>query len=117
MIHDDENSHTEPVKELKLTETVYSSDELKGLEDTETPLDRINNIHSLLKIFLDSHSGFLREDLQGYLDLFTFIMNPPSNKLKKAERFLEMAVKKRAHLKYREFYKKKSDVESEPEDD
>lgn len=116
LIHDDENSHTELVKELKLTEIVYSSDELKGLEDTENPLDRINNIHSLLKIFLDSHSGFLRKDLQGYLDLFVFIMNPPFNKLKKTERFLEMAVKKRAHLKYREFYKKKSDVESEPEE-
>ena len=109
MIHDDENSHTELVKELKLTETVYSSDELKGLEDTENPLDRINNLHSLLKIFLDSHSGFLRKDLQGYLDLFAFIMNPPSNKLKKAESFLEMAVMKRVHLKYREYYKKSDD--------
>ncbi len=113
LIHDDENSHTELVKELKLTETVYSTDELKGLEDAENPLDRINNVHALLKVFLGSHSGFLRKDMQGYLDLFAFIMNPPANKLKKAERFLEMAVKRRVRLKYREFYKKNSVDESE----
>ena len=116
LIHDDENSHTELVTELKLTETVYTTEELKGLEDTDNPLDRINNIHALLKLFLDSHSGFLRKDIQGYLDLFAFIMNPPSSKLKKADKFLEIAIKRRTHLKYREFYSKKCDDESEPDE-
>jgi len=32
-------------------------------------------------------------------------MNPPSNKLKKVELFLEMAIRKRASLRYREFFK------------
>ena len=86
----------------------YTFEELKGLEDEDNPLDRINNIHALLKLFLDSHSGFLREDIQGYLDLFAFIMNPPFNKLRKVELFLEMAIKHKAQLRYRAFYKRKS---------
>ena len=93
-----------------LEETVYTSEELKGLEDEDNPLDRINNIHALLKLFLDSHSGFLREDIQGYLDLFAFIMNPPFNKLRKVELFLEMAIKRKTQLRYRIFYKRKSDI-------
>ena len=109
LIHDDENSHGLLVSTLNLKETVYASSELKGLEDAENPLDRVNNIHSMLKIFLNSHSGFLRKDIQGYLDLFAFIMNPPANKLKKVELFLEMAVNKRIRLRYREFYKRKDD--------
>lgn len=44
----------------------------------------------------EDHKISIGEDLQGYLDLlFVFIMDPPANKLKKAERFLEMAVRKR----------------------
>ena len=109
LIHDDENSHSILVTSLGLKETVYTSEELKGLEDEENPLERINNVHALLKLFLDSHSGFLREDIQGYLDLFVFIMNPPANKLKKAELFLEMAIKHKAQLRYRAFYKRKND--------
>ena len=109
LIHDDENSHSILVSSLGLKETVYTSEELKGLEDEENPLERINNVHALLKLFLDSHSGFLREDIQGYLDLFVFIMNPPANKLKKAELFLEMAIKHKAQLRYRAFYKRKND--------
>ena len=109
LIHDDENSHSILVETLKLKKTVYPSGELTGLKDEGNPLDRINNIHALLKMFLDSHSGFLREDIEGYLDLFVFIMNPPVNKLKKVELFLEMAIKCKAQLRYRTFYKKKSD--------
>ena len=36
------------------------SETLRGLEDEDNPMDRINDIHSLLKKFLDSHLGFLR---------------------------------------------------------
>ena len=44
-----------------------------------------NSFHAcaLLKSFLRSHSGFDRDELQGYLDLFAVIMNPPANPLKK----------------------------------
>ena len=114
LVHDDENSHKLLVSTLKLKETVYSSEELKGLDDSENPLDRVNNIHSLLKLFLNAHSGFIRDGLQGYLDLFAFIMNPPVNRLKKVELFLEMAIRNRVRLRYRDFYKSQR---SEPLDE
>lgn len=64
MIYDDENSHSLLISTLELKETVYTSSELKGLEDDENPMDRVNDIHSLLKIFLNSHD---------YRGLFLFI--------------------------------------------
>ena len=70
-----------------------------------------NNVHSLLQYFLNSHSGFIRKYTDDYLNLFVFIMNPPHNKLQKAELFLDIAIRTRVSLKYREFYK------SEPADE
>ncbi|MGB4407807.1 MAG: hypothetical protein WBI82_13170 [Sphaerochaeta sp.] len=46
----------------------------------------------MLKLFLNAHSGFIRDDLQDYLNLFCFVMNPPRDKHKKVEKFLLMAV-------------------------
>ena len=85
--------------------------------NTDNPLDRINDIHSLLKIFLDSHSGFLREYLQDYLNLFVLISNPPYNKLEKADLFLERALRTRVSLKYRDFYRCDKTKEDAAEDD
>lgn len=87
----------------------------RGLEDEDNPIDRINDIHSLLKKFLDSHSEFLRHHIDDYMNLFVFIMNPPKNKLNKVELFLELAIKKRASLKYRDFYEPADDNE-DPDD-
>lgn len=109
LIHDEDVSHKVLVETLNLTESLYNSGDLKNLDDAENPLDRINKVHLLLKLFLDSHSGFLREDIQGYIDLFVYIMNPPSNKLKKANLLLELALQKQVTLKYRDFYKKSLD--------
>lgn len=109
LVHDEDVSHKELVETLCLKESLYRSEDLKNLEDVDNPLDRINKVHFLLKLFLDSHSGFLREDIQGYIDLFVYIMNPPSNKLKKANLLLERALQKRVTLRYRDFYKKSED--------
>jgi hypothetical protein len=105
LIHDGDASHNELVNALRLKQEIHYSADTKGLDDTDNPLDRINDVHSLLKIFLDSHSGFLREYLQDYLNLFVLISNPPYNKLEKADLFLERALRTRASLKYRDFYK------------
>ena len=105
IIHDSEGSHDTLINKLSLNAETYRSEDLKKLDDIDNPLDPVNKLHNLLKIFLDSHSGFLRDHIPGYLNLFAFIMNPPSNKLKKVELFLEMAIRKRASLRYREFFK------------
>ena len=44
--------------------------EKERLADSENPLDPVNRIHYLLKMFLNSHSGFTRNALQGYLNLY-----------------------------------------------
>ena len=113
LIHDDENSHSLLIDTLKLIEITYKSADLKDLSDDDNPLDRINDVHNLLKFFLDSHSGFLRKHIQGYLDLFVFIMNPPYNKLKKAELFIDMAIRSKNTLRYREFYKTDTTIPAE----
>ena len=47
----------------------------------DNPLYRVNRIHALLKLFLDTHNSFEREEIQVYLNLFSFVMNPPTDHL------------------------------------
>ena len=75
-----------------------------GQPDLDNPLYRVNRIHALLKVFLNAHNSFDREKLQGYLDLFTFAMNPPANNLEKVEILLNLAFHTPKSLKYRDFY-------------
>lgn len=63
----------------------------------------------LLKKFLNAHSGFNRDDLQDYINLYCFIANPPADKLKKVELLLQWALFTPKALKYRELYSKKDD--------
>ena len=82
--------------------SIYSSAELKGLADSENPLDPVNRIHSLLKMFLNAHSGFNREDLQNYLNLYSFVINPPADHLEKVEKIINLVFQNPKSLKYRE---------------
>ncbi len=104
-----EAAHNDLFKHLNLKEEVYLTEETSELDDADNPLKRINHVHALLTWFLGSHSSFMRENLNGYLNLFSLIMNPPHNKLEKVELFLEMAISTHVSLKYRDFYKKSSD--------
>lgn len=63
---------------------------MKGLADSENPLNPVNRIHCLLKMFLNAHSGFNREDLQNYLNLYSFVINPPDDHLEKVENIIKM---------------------------
>lgn len=106
LIHDKESTHKKLVDELSLKSKAYASKDLKGLADSENPLDPVNRIHSLLKMFLNAHSGFNRDDLQGYLDLYSFVINPPSEPLEKVERIIEIAFNRPKSLKYRDQFNK-----------
>lgn len=77
LIHDGENSHSVLVKRLNLTEEIHSTKETKGLEDKENPMNPINRQHALLKRFIRAHSGFSRDDMQNYLNFFSFIASNP----------------------------------------
>ena len=75
---------------------------MKGLADSENPLNPVNRIHCLLKVFLNAHSGFNREDLQNYLNLYSFVMNPPDDHLEKVENIIKMVFENPKSLKYRD---------------
>jgi hypothetical protein len=76
------------VKELDLTEETHNAKLLIGLGDKDNPLGRVNHLHFLLKRFLYSHSGFDRADLDGYLNVFAVMMNPPLNKHARISRII-----------------------------
>lgn len=104
LIHDDEKSHKKLVKELKLIDESYKSTYLKHLDDKENPLRPINHHCDLLRQFLNTHSGFDRDDLQDYLNLYCFMNSNPRNKLEKVNKLLELALTTKVSLKYREFF-------------
>lgn len=102
LIHDKETTHKKLIQELSLTSKSYASKNLKGLADSENPLDPVNRIHNLLKMFLNAHSGFNRDDLQGYLNLYAFVINPPSDYLEKVEKLIKMVFENPKSLRYRD---------------
>ena len=102
LIHDKENTHRKLVEKLSLKSQCYASKDMKGLADSENPLDPVNRIHCLLKMFLNAHSGFSRDDLQNYLNLYAFVINPPSDHLEKVERIINLVFENPKSLKYRD---------------
>ena len=101
LVHDGDNSHSRLGSALGLSEEIHTTAETKGLKDSENPLQPINNIHKLLKRFLRSHPGFIREDLQDYLNLFSFMMSEPQNLYEKVEMLLNLALSNPKILRYR----------------
>ncbi|WP_302011534.1 hypothetical protein [Collinsella tanakaei] len=106
LVHDKENAHGPLVRRLGLVSEAHDSRALRGLPDRENPLRDVNRLHFLLKRFLDSHKGFDRADLQGWLDLFSVTVNPPDGAMAKAAMVLDRAMSYPKTLRYRDFYKK-----------
>lgn len=104
LIHAREKSHRRLVVELSLTEDTYDSRHLGTSPDEENPLEPANRQCFYVKRLLHAHSGFDRDDLQGWLDLTCIIMNPPSDRLAKAAKVLDRAMLFPNTLRYREYY-------------
>ena len=104
LVHDKDNSHSLLMKELNLKDEAYDSNELKKLPDKDNPLNRVNQIHNLIKKFFYAHNSFNREDIKGYIDLFSFMMNPPRNKLEKVRILIDLGFTIPKVLRYRDFY-------------
>jgi hypothetical protein len=109
LIHDEDVAHKKLVRELNLTSVAYTSRDLKGLPDRENPLNPINRVHAIMKNFLNAHSSFDRSSLQGYLDLFAFVSNPPDDLLEKVEMVIILAFRNPKLLRYRDFYGSKAE--------
>ena len=108
LIHDMERSHKVLVRELNLTEEAHNSKLIKALPDKENPLCEVNELCYLLELFLNSHSGFDRSRLDGYLDLFHVMMNAPHEKMEKVALVLDRAMRFPYTLRYRQYYAKKT---------
>ena len=102
VIHDKESVHRKLIDKLSLKSQAYASKDLKGLADSENPLNPVNRIHNLLKMFLNAHSGFNRNELQGYLNLYSFVINPPADHLEKVEKIIKMVFENPKSLRYRD---------------
>lgn len=104
LIHDRESSHAKLIQELSLNSITYASKDLKGLPDKENPMNPVNRAHAILKKFLNAHSSFGRDDLQGYLNLFAFVTNPPGDLLEKVDLAIKTAFENPKSLRYRDYY-------------
>lgn len=112
IIHDGDKSHNALIEAMGLSSEVHSTDETKGLADSENPLEPVNEIHRYLSGFIGSHRGFSRDGLQDWLNLFCFYWNTPGDAFQKAQAFIELAVKKRKTLRYRSWGKAKASDKS-----
>lgn len=109
LVHDKEDAHNKLVRELNLQSEAYLSADLKQLDDKSNPLAPVNQIHDLFKRFLYAHNSFNRDFIQGYADLFAFVINPPHDQLEKVERIVKMAFESPKVLRYRDMFSKKTD--------
>lgn len=112
LIHDKEGSHRKLVEELGLQSRAYQSAELKKLQDKENPMERVNRIHFYLKRFFLAHSSFDRDSIAGFINHFSFVMNPPKEKLEKVDILINLGIGCSQNISYRElFLKKKANSE------
>ena len=102
--HDKERSHSVLVERLSWESVEYDAREISRMPDKENPLREVNRLCFLLETFLNSHSGFDRDDLPGWLELFHAMMNGSEDKMGKAARVLDRAMRVPKTLSDREFY-------------
>ncbi len=67
-------------------------------------MNPVNRAHAILKRFLYAHSGFDRDNLQGYLNLFAFVTNPPHDLLEKVELVIKTAFENPKSLRFRDMF-------------
>ena len=99
LLHDREKAHKKLIQELRL-ESIDK--QLKGLPDSENPLEPINRRCYELQRLMRRHPGFSREDLSDYLDLYSYIHNPPDDKYEKVENLIKRILENPNSLKYRD---------------
>ena len=107
IIHDGENSHGKLVEAVGGAEEVYTTEMTKGLPDDQNPLETINKLHRYLKMFMSAHGGYRRQSLQGWLNLFYMVFTSFGNPAEFSMKMIEMLLKCRKTIRYREAMGKK----------
>ncbi|MFA6870263.1 MAG: hypothetical protein WCQ63_04695 [Methanomethylophilus sp.] len=88
----------------QLNGQAYPSATIKKLPDKENPLAKVNRIHFFLKRFFYVHTSFKRDEIGNFINLFSFVMNPPENKLEKADIFINLGLTCARKLRFRDYY-------------
>ena len=104
LVHDGDNSHNALIETLALESEVYTTAQTKELKDKDNPLQPVNRQHALLKRFLRAHSGFNRDEIQDYLNLYSFISSEPADKFEKINILLKLALSEPILLRFRALY-------------
>lgn len=107
LVHDGNFSHNLLIEKLNLYSEVHPVKETRKLEGKNNPLYPVNNIHSLMKKFIERKDAFSRERLQDWCNLFSFIVNPPKNRYKKILIFIEKAIKHKKIMRFRDEFNQK----------
>lgn len=63
-------------------------------------------MHSLIRKFMNTHSGYNRDNLQDWMNLIVFILSEPNNRYEKVVNFIEMAANSNSKLTYRDLMSK-----------
>ena len=92
------------VERLSWESVEYDAGEISRMPDRDNLLRSVNHLYFLLETFLNSHSGFDRYDLPGWLELFHVMMDGPADKIEKAAMVLGCALRVPKTLSDREFY-------------
>lgn len=99
LVHDKEGAHG------RLASEAYSPAEIKKLPDKDNPLGRVNRLHFFLKKFFFAHTSFKRDENGNFVNLFSFVMNPPDKKLEKVDILINLGLAYTRKLRYRDFYR------------
>ena len=108
---DMENAHSILVDRLGLESVAYRSADPGGLDDAHNPLRRADHTHFPLRESVRRHSGLGRDRIDDWPDLFSVIVNPPSNRLEKVAMVLDRAMSLPISLPYRGYYERDSSSE------
>ncbi|MFC2647705.1 MAG: hypothetical protein ACFNZW_07045 [Coriobacteriaceae bacterium] len=102
--HDKERLYSVLVERLSWESVEYDAGEISRMPDRDNLLRSVNHLYFLLETFLNSHSGFDRYDLPGWLELFHVMMDGPADKIEKAAMVLGCAMRVPKTLSDRKFF-------------
>lgn len=94
------------IKELNLKEEFYKATTPNKTKDEDNHLRKVNHHCANIRDFLDAHPGFNRDELQDYLNLYSFKYNTKGTNLEKAEKILELSLNSNKTITFREYYSK-----------
>ncbi|MCD8290269.1 MAG: hypothetical protein LUC91_02065 [Prevotella sp.] len=107
LIYNGEAYHSQLVQSLSENGGLYVPNGNSTLDvNGDSLIQEFNSIRSMLIQLIQNQSRFKQEEIQGYLNMYAFVINPPSECEEKIDIILNRAFLNHMELRYRDFYKK-----------